>query len=273
MKVKANARSKMCCDPGSRPSPGWLSAGNRDDQSDKIWPTRLPRCDDIEASDITHIKRNQVPTLSNIGALPDYHRLASALILWDRIDCWSENHLRNSSDLISKLKGVYCIGNKETTTGTESVRGSNTMNSKHLRILGIILTVVALGSILLAACVRPGTPEANSGGSTPTAGGGGSSCASGTAHMSSNNFVQNCVNVTKGSKLTLIDDVQVLHILGNGMWNSSGNAVPAKEPGAPTVSNLQVSGGTVTIGPFTTAGTFHIYCSVHVGMNLIVNVK
>ncbi len=144
------------------------------------------------------------------------------------------------------------------------------MNSKRLRIVGIVLVVLALGSVLLAACARPGTQEANSG-STPTSTS--SSCASGSVHMSSANFVTPCVNITKGSKLTLIDDVQVLHIINNGMWDASGNQVTTKEPGAPTVSNVNINGGQMAIGPFTTAGTYHIYCSVHVNMNLVVNVK
>ena len=149
------------------------------------------------------------------------------------------------------------------------------MNSKRLRIIGIVLVILALGSVLLAACARPGTPEANSGGSTPTSssGGGGGGCASGSVHMNASNFVTPCVNITKGSKLTLIDDVQVLHIISNGMWDSSGNQVTTKEPGAPTISNVNISGGQTDVGPFTTAGTFHIFCSVHVNMNLVVNVK
>lgn len=147
------------------------------------------------------------------------------------------------------------------------------MNSNRFRIVGIILVVLALGSVLLAACARPGTPEASSGGSTPTSTSGGGGCASGSAHMSASNFVTPCVNITKGSKLTLIDDVQVLHIIGNGMWDSSGNQVTTKEPGAPTISNVSISSGQMDVGPFTTAGTYHIFCSVHVNMNLVVNVK
>jgi plastocyanin len=146
------------------------------------------------------------------------------------------------------------------------------MHSKRFRIVGTVLVVVALGSILLTACARPGTPEANSS-STPTPGGGSGGCASGSVHMSANNFVQNCVNITKGSKVTLIDDVQVLHIISNGMWDSSGNQVTKQESGAPTVTNVNISGGQKDIGPFATAGTYHIFCSVHPGMNLVVNVK
>ena len=145
------------------------------------------------------------------------------------------------------------------------------MNSKRLRILGIVLVILALGSVMLAACARPGSPEANTGGSTPTSTGG--NCATGSVHMSASDFVTPCVNITKGSKLTLIDDVQVLHIISNGMWDSSGNQVTTKEPGAPTISDVNINGGQMDVGPFTTAGTFHIFCSVHLNMNLVVNVK
>ena len=150
------------------------------------------------------------------------------------------------------------------------------MNSKRLRIMGIVLVILALGSVLLVACARPGSSEANGGGSTPTStsgGGGSGGCAGTTVHMSASNFVQSCANISKGSKITLVDDVQVLHIIANGMWDSSGNQVTTKEPGAPTVSSVNISGGQADIGPFTTAGTFHIYCSVHVNMNLTVTVK
>jgi hypothetical protein len=161
-----------------------------------------------------------------------------------------------------------------TTMDTECVRGSKTMNSKRFRIVGIVLVVLALGSILLVACARPGTPEANSS-STPTAstGGGSGGCAGTTVHLSATNFVQNCANIPKGSKLTLIDDVQVLHIITNGMWDSSNNQVLTKEPGAPTINNVNISSGQVNIGPFNTAGTFRILCTVHPGMNLVVHVQ
>ncbi len=146
------------------------------------------------------------------------------------------------------------------------------MSSKRLKALVMILAALAVGSILLAACTRPGTPISTTGATaTPTTGGGG--CASGTVHMSSSNFVQSCVTISKGSKVTLIDDVQVLHIITNGMWTSGGTPITAKEPAAPTIPNVNISGGSADIGPFNTAGTFHVLCTVHVGMNLVVNVK
>jgi hypothetical protein len=150
------------------------------------------------------------------------------------------------------------------------------MNSKQLKFLVMFLSMLALGSIVLAACARPGT-IATTTGSTPTASsgsgntGGGSGCASGTVHMSASNFKQPCVNISKGSKVTLVDDVQVLHIITNGQWTND-NPQLSVQPGAPTINNVSISGGSTDIGPFNTAGKFNVLCTVHVGMNLVVNV-
>src|SRR5207302_1382519 len=43
--------------------------------------------------------------------------------------------------------------------------------------------------------------------------------------------------------------------------------------GAPVVKDRQVNGGSITIGPFNTAGTFSMYCTVHPGMTLKVIVQ
>jgi hypothetical protein len=155
------------------------------------------------------------------------------------------------------------------------------MNGKRLKILVMFLAILALGSILLAACSRPGTVTTTTG-TTPTTasggssgggggGGGGGGCASGTVHMDASNFVQKCVNVSKGSKVTLVDDVQVLHIITNGQW-VNGTPQLSVQPGAPTIPNVSISGGSADIGPFNTAGKFNVLCTVHVDMNLVVNV-
>jgi plastocyanin len=36
------------------------------------------------------------------------------------------------------------------------------------------------------------------------------------------------------------------------------------------VNNLDVTGGSVAIGPFTTAGVYHLYGTIHTGMNLTI---
>lgn len=144
------------------------------------------------------------------------------------------------------------------------------MRNKTFRWFLVLLTVVALGTVLLAACARPGTPQANNGGG---GGGGGNGGGPPTVHMGDTTFLQPMVTVPKGMKLTLIDDSASIHILLNGAWVGSV-PMPMKEAGAPTVANVQVTGNsTITIGPFATAGTFHIYCSIHTGMNLAIIVS
>ena len=64
----------------------------------------------------------------------------------------------------------------------------------------------------------------------------------------------------------------VTHILANGSWQH-GTAQPANEPGAPNVSNVQVNDTSTEIGPFTTAGIYHLYCTIHQGMNLTIRVQ
>jgi plastocyanin len=92
-----------------------------------------------------------------------------------------------------------------------------------------------------------------------------------TVHLTADNFAQSVVYLPKGSKLLLVNDTAVEHMLENGSWTASGTAVTRAEPGAPVLHNLDSKGGsTVEIGPFTTAGTFHIYCAIHPGMNLTI---
>ena len=126
-----------------------------------------------------------------------------------------------------------------------------------------ILVALSLFTILTAA---------SCGGSGGGAGTGDSGVPG--VHMGAVNFVQPSITINKGSSLNLIDDVAVLHLISNGSW-VNGVAQPATEPGAPTVSNMQfnAAGQSMTVGPFNTAGTYHLYCSVHQNMNLTVIVK
>jgi plastocyanin len=105
-------------------------------------------------------------------------------------------------------------------------------------------------------------------------GGAGGSSNSPAVHMGNTTFLQPSVTISKGSSLNLINDVAVLHLISNGSW-VNGVAQPATEPGAPTVSNVQfnAAGQSMTLGPFNTAGTYHLYCSVHQNMNLTVIVQ
>ncbi len=142
------------------------------------------------------------------------------------------------------------------------------MNHNQLRVLAMLLGIFTLGSFLLASCSSQGTTI----GSTTANSGSNGNCANGTVHTLATTFQEACVNVAKGSKLRVVPVDSSLHILANGSW-VNGAQVPMTEAGAPTVNNVQVTSSTVSIGPFTTAGTYHIYCTVHPNMNLTVIVN
>lgn len=134
-----------------------------------------------------------------------------------------------------------------------------------LRPLLLVLCGVVIGMSLVGLLIAA-NPQV-SGASTTTTG-------EPTVHMGADNFVQQVVRLSKGSKLLLVNNTNVEHMLENGSWTSSGTAVTAAEPGAPVLHNLDSKGGSsLEIGPFTTAGTFHIYCAIHSGMNLTIIVQ
>jgi plastocyanin len=120
---------------------------------------------------------------------------------------------------------------------------------------------IMLGALLLGAVLQPSASAST----TFTNG-------VPTVHMNADSFTQSSITISKGSKLLLVDDTSVMHVLGNGSWQN-GTARPVQEVGAPVVNNLQVQGKSVEIGPFLTTGTYHIYCLVHVGMELTVIVQ
>jgi plastocyanin len=129
----------------------------------------------------------------------------------------------------------------------------------------LIVIFVALSAVIVLTAASCGGTSGNG----DTGGNGGTA-----VHMGETTFLQPSVTISKGSSLNLIDDVPVLHIIGNGSWVNNA-AKPAIEPGAPTVNNVQISsaGQSITAGPFNTAGTYHLYCSVHLNMNLTVIVQ
>ncbi len=93
-----------------------------------------------------------------------------------------------------------------------------------------------------------------------------------TVHMNASNFLAPTVTMPKGDKLTLVDDSTEVHDLFNGTWqNDAPNVV--QEPGAPKVNNVKLSNSSVTVGPFAIAGTYHIFCTIHQGMELTIIVQ
>ncbi len=119
---------------------------------------------------------------------------------------------------------------------------------------------VALGAILIAGIAQPTTSAAST-----------TSASSGepTVHLAAASFTPDAVIVPKGEKLRIVDDTSILHILSNGTWGQNAPR-PGQEAGAPKVDNLQISGGSVEIGPFPTSGTFHIFCTIHLNMVLTI---
>ena len=126
------------------------------------------------------------------------------------------------------------------------------------RKLFVLLALCGVMALLLAAC--------DIGGSAP-------STAENPIHMNDTNFARASITIRKGERLTLIDDAFSPHIVANGTWEN-GTAHSAREPGAPLIKDVQINGtSSQAIGPFTTAGTFKLYCTIHSGMNLTVVVQ
>lgn len=121
-----------------------------------------------------------------------------------------------------------------------------------------VFVLFSLVTVLIAAC----------------SGGSGDGSVSGPAvHMNDTNFVQSSITIKKGSNLPLIDDVAVTHVIENGTWDSNGTPKPKLEHGAPTVNVTFNGNDSQTIGPFNTAGIYHLYCTIHPEMNLTVTVQ
>jgi plastocyanin len=123
----------------------------------------------------------------------------------------------------------------------------------------ILLSLMLSGllSIVLAACAIVDTSTTSGG---PT------------VHMGNTTFLQSSVTLQKGDMLQLIDDASSEHIITNGSW-VKGVPKPAKKAGAPTVNITFIGNDSGSIGPFTTAGTFYLYCTIHQNMNLTVVVQ
>jgi len=123
-------------------------------------------------------------------------------------------------------------------------------------LFGIVL--LGLFSILFAACAIVDTSTLNS--NVPT------------VDMGGANFIQSSITIKKGDMLNLVDQAASPHIITNGSW-INGVAKPSKEPGAPSVNQQFTGSDSATVGPFTSAGTFHLYCTIHGNMNLTVIVQ
>lgn len=122
-------------------------------------------------------------------------------------------------------------------------------------VIGIVL--MGMFSVLLGACAIVDTSNTNTG---PT------------VHMGGATFLQSSITISKGDMLMLVDDIAVKHIVVNGSWANS-TPTTSSETGAPVVNHTFVGSDSAAIGPFSIAGTFHYYCTIHTGMNLTVVVQ
>jgi plastocyanin len=98
----------------------------------------------------------------------------------------------------------------------------------------------------------------------------GSATGQATVHLTATRFAPDVVALHTGDRLTLVDDAPVPHTITNGTWSADNRPVPGVEPGAPLINNVELNNNTVTIGPFTTPGTYHLYCTIHPGMSLTI---
>lgn len=141
------------------------------------------------------------------------------------------------------------------------------MSGKHPRWFTVVLCGVlglAIGASYIGALAQPVSSSASAV-LTYTNG-------VPTVHLTPGNFALSAVTISKGSKLLLVDDTSEQHVLANGIWQQNA-PMQQREMGAPLVNSLSLSGNSVAIGPFVTAGTYHILCLLHRGMSLTITVQ
>jgi len=126
-------------------------------------------------------------------------------------------------------------------------------------LAGLVVGMV-LVALLVTAAPQTGAASSNANGEP-------------AVHMTADHFAQNVVLLPKGSKLLIVSDSSVEHILQNGAWDANGTPHALVESGAPLLQHAAITGGSQKIGPFTTAGVYHIYCTIHRGMNLTIVVE
>ena len=120
--------------------------------------------------------------------------------------------------------------------------------------VGLILGAFLIGTFAQASVGNPTTGQAGRA----------------TVYLTATRFAPDVVALHPGDKLTLVDDAPVPHTITNGTWSADNRPVPGVEPGAPLINNVELNHNTVTIGPFTTPGTYHLYCIIHPGMSLTI---
>jgi plastocyanin len=135
------------------------------------------------------------------------------------------------------------------------------------RWLGVSLSGLAglVAGMLIVSLIVSANPQTSAASTNPN--------GEPVVHMALDHFVQNVVLVPKGSKLLIVNDSSVEHVLQNGTWDKNGTPHAGAEPGAPTLHNLDITGESKAIGPFASAGVYQLYCTLHQGMNLTIVVQ
>lgn len=146
----------------------------------------------------------------------------------------------------------------------------------YRKITGIFI-LLGLISVLAVACDSGSSSSTNSysdGNTGSSTNNNAAASGNGTneVHLAASSFVQSSITITKGSKLKLINDTSTVHNIQNGSWDN-GQAKPLKEKSAPTVNVMFNGNDTQEVGPFPVAGTYHLYCTIHLDMNLTVIVQ
>lgn len=156
--------------------------------------------------------------------------------------------------------GFIAVGAGVGATIQNYRNNSGERKAPHWLPIPIAVLIGFLLGAVFAASLSQTPAGANSGANTTT------------VHMGVNTFTPGTVTISKGSSITLIDDGSFPHVLSNGQWLNNAQQ-PDREAGAPLISNVQVNGNSLNLGPFSTAGTFHVYCTIHVNMNLVIIVR
>jgi plastocyanin len=91
--------------------------------------------------------------------------------------------------------------------------------------------------------------------------------------MGLSTFIDTSVTIQQGQSVVLVDTVSSTHVITNGTWDGS-TPIARTEAGAPKINATVANANQQqSIGPFTSPGSFQLYCTVHPGMNLAITVK
>ena len=126
-----------------------------------------------------------------------------------------------------------------------------------------LIFVAGLLSILFVACGQGAAANSS----------GGSSGHVTDVHMGNQSFLQSSITIKQGDSLHLINDASDVHLIHLGQW-VNGAPKPEQEPGAPQIHILEFAGNANhEFDPWSTPGTYHLYCAIHQNMQLTVVVQ